>query len=700
MTDQPPEIPVQSVRQSLFERASVVWLVPMAALLVALGVAWQSYSDRGPVIEISFQSAAGMSPGETVLRYRDVDVGLVEDVAFSDNLDRVLATVRLDKDIASFVDADAQFWIIRPEVTARGVTGLDTVLSGVYIEGAWDGEPDGLVVRHEALGDPPLAAGGQAGLRIMLNASPGAALSEGAPILYKGIEVGRIGKPGLSDDGVNAQANAIVFEPYGKIITTATRFWDTSGFTFSIGTGGAELDFTSLASLIGGGVAFETIVSGGRPALDGAAFGLFADEGRARASLFDTSEGTKLNLTVVFRENFSGLAVGAPVELEGVRIGEVSSIRGIVDEDRFGDDAVRLLATLALLPSRLSLDVAEFDDPLDYFEQRVDAGLRARLVTATILTGGLKVEMIEVPDAPIELMDLSAEPYPILPSAQSEISDMTATAEGVFQRINALPIEELLVSAIGFLDAAETLVGGEDVRQVPGDVRGLIGDVRGLVASQELQTLPAEVSALVGELQLAAADMRIVTASLSEADLVARLQGAVDSATAAATGIEISVAGVPELLTSLTALSDRVASLPVETMIAQVNETLASAEMLFASKDTQALPGALATAMAEVEAAILELREGGAVRNLNQTLASAETAAAAIETAVAGLPSLAVRIETLVERAENTLSGVDQNSELSREARASLRDIRNAAKAFESLSRALERRPNSVIIGR
>jgi paraquat-inducible protein B len=691
---------VQSVRQSLFERASVVWLVPMAALLVALGVAWQSYSDRGPVIEISFQSAAGMSPGETVLRYRDVDVGLVEDVAFSDNLDRVLATVRLDKDIASFVDADAQFWIIRPEVTARGVTGLDTVLSGVYIEGAWDGEPDGLVVRHEALGDPPLAAGGQAGLRIMLNASPGAALSEGAPILYKGIEVGRIGKPGLSDDGVNAQANAIVFEPYGKIITTATRFWDTSGFTFSIGTGGAELDFTSLASLIGGGVAFETIVSGGRPALDGAAFGLFADEGRARASLFDTSEGTKLNLTVVFRENFSGLAVGAPVELEGVRIGEVSSIRGIVDEDRFGDDAVRLLATLALLPSRLSLDVAEFDDPLDYFEQRVDAGLRARLVTATILTGGLKVEMIEVPDAPIELMDLSAEPYPILPSAQSEISDMTATAEGVFQRINALPIEELLVSAIGFLDAAETLVGGEDVRQVPGDVRGLIGDVRGLVGSQELQTLPAEVSALVGELQLAAADMRIVTASLSEADLVARLQGAVDSATAAATGIEISVAGVPELLTSLTALSDRVASLPVETMIAQVNETLASAEMLFASKDTQALPGALATALAEVEAAILELREGGAVRNLNQTLASAETAAAAIETAVAGLPSLAVRIETLVERAENTLSGVDQNSELSREARASLRDIRNAAKAFESLSRALERRPNSVIIGR
>ncbi|MBT8458570.1 MAG: MCE family protein, partial [Boseongicola sp.] len=325
MSDQPPEIPVRSVRASIFERASVVWLVPMAALLVALGVAWQSYSDRGPVIEIAFDSAAGMSPGETVLRYRDVDVGLVEDVAFTDNLDRVLASVRLEKSIASFVDDSAEFWIVRPEVTARGVTGLDTVLSGVYIEGTWDSTPGGLASRHVALAEPPLAAAGQLGLRIVLNASPGAALSEGAPILYKGIEVGRIGKPGLSEDGVNARASAIIFEPYDRIVTSATRFWDTSGFTFSLGAGGAELDFTSLASLIGGGVAFETIVSGGRPAVDGAEFGLFADEGRARASLFDTTEGTELNLIVIFRENFSGLAVGAPVELEGVRIGEVSS---------------------------------------------------------------------------------------------------------------------------------------------------------------------------------------------------------------------------------------------------------------------------------------------------------------------------------------------------------------------------------------
>ncbi len=700
MSDQPPEIPIRSVRASLFERASVVWLVPLAALLIALGVAWQSYSDRGPLIEIAFESAAGMSPGETVLRYRDVDVGLVEDLAFSPNLDRVLASVRLDKNIADFVDEGSQFWIIRPEVSVRGVTGLDTVLSGVYIEGSWDAEPGGLATAHDALSDAPLAARDADGLRIVLNASPGAALTEGAPILYKGIEVGRIGKPGLSTDAVSARAEAIIFAPYDQIVTTSTRFWDASGFRFSIGAGGAELDFNSLASLIGGGVVFETIVSGGRPARDGAEFGLFADEGRARASLFNTTEGPVLNLTVVFRENFSGLSVGAPVELEGVRIGEVSSIRGIVDAARFGDEAVRLLTTLALNPERISLDAEAFEEPLDYFERRVDAGLRARLATATILTGGLKVEMIEVEDAPIELMDRDADPYPILPSTQSLISDVSATAEGVFQRINALPIEELLTSAIGFLDAAETLVGGEDVQQVPTDVRGLIDDVRGLVGSAELQGLPGKISGLVAELQAATGDLRGLTAALGKADLVARLTGAVDAAAAAALGVETSVEGVPELVASLTALSDRTAELPLETMIAQVNETLASAQTLFASDDTKALPGSLNAALSEVEAAMLELREGGAVANLNQTLASAESAAAAIETAVAGLPDLAGRLEGLVRQAENTLSGIDENSALSREAREALRDIQKAAEAFESLSRALERRPNSVILGR
>ena len=130
-----PEIDAPSAETS---RLSLVWLVPLAALLLALGVAWRAYSDRGPLIEIVFQNAAGVEAGQTAVRFRDVNVGIVEQTALSDDLKNVIVTARIDKSLAHFLDDDAQFWVVRPSVTAQGVTGIETVISGVYIEAFWD----------------------------------------------------------------------------------------------------------------------------------------------------------------------------------------------------------------------------------------------------------------------------------------------------------------------------------------------------------------------------------------------------------------------------------------------------------------------------------------------------------------------------------------------------------------------------------
>lgn len=103
-----------------------------------LGIAWKNYADRGELIYIAFENASGVVANETTLRYRDVVIGRVEEVGFSEGLSKVSVAVRVDKDIAPFLDEDATFWVVRPEVSSRGISGLSTVLSGVYIEGAWD----------------------------------------------------------------------------------------------------------------------------------------------------------------------------------------------------------------------------------------------------------------------------------------------------------------------------------------------------------------------------------------------------------------------------------------------------------------------------------------------------------------------------------------------------------------------------------
>ena len=68
MTNSIPEVEIESARRSFFERASIVWLVPVAALLIAVGIALNTWRDRGPVIEIAFPDAAGIAANETRLK--------------------------------------------------------------------------------------------------------------------------------------------------------------------------------------------------------------------------------------------------------------------------------------------------------------------------------------------------------------------------------------------------------------------------------------------------------------------------------------------------------------------------------------------------------------------------------------------------------------------------------------------------------
>ncbi|WP_112322766.1 PqiB family protein [Oceanibium sediminis] len=654
MSDTPPEVPIQTSRKSLWERASIVWLVPLAALAIALGVAWQSYSNQGPLIEILFENASGIHADETELRYRDVTVGVVEEVGFSEALEKVRVSVRLSKAVAEYVDADAAFWVVQPEVSARGVSGLDTVLSGVYIEGFWDGEPGGLVYRFDGQEQAPLQQVGQTGLLIELRSSAGTALSAASPIVFRGIEVGRLGKARLSEDGTTAIAPAVIYAPHDKLITTATRFWDTSGFTFSLGANGAELDFSSIASLISGGVTFETVVSGGESVTPGTVFEVFESEASARSSVFNVSDGQKLDITVVFEDNVAGLSTGAPVELGGVRIGEVVNLTGLIDEERFGDNRVRLLTTLSILPSRLGLQgAAGVDDALAFLSDRVSDGLRARLTTASILTGGLKIELIDVGEPGEAEMGLAAVPFPRMPSAPGEISDAAATAEGVFQRINDLPIEELMTSAIGFLDNASILISDGELRRIPGEVARLIGDARGLVGSDEVQAVPGQIGAVLTDLQAASADLAALTAQLENQDAVTRLLEAVDAAGAAAATANTAMAGLPPLITRLESLGAKVESLALESFVEDASALVREATVLISNDSLAAVPEALAGALEEIDTAVASYNAEGGTARLLAAVDAATVAAGEVDTAFEGMPGLIEELDLLAAEIRN-----------------------------------------------
>lgn len=657
MNDDLPEVSVSPARKAFLSGASVVWILPLAALVIALGVAWQSYNARGPLIAIEFENAAGIKAGETELRFRDVTVGLVENVGFTEGLGKVVAEVRVDKEVAPFIDAGSIFWVVEPEVTAQGITGLSTVLSGVYIQGSWDDSIGESTTDFKGAASPPLITANQSGLQIVFRTTANGQLTDNAPILYKGIQVGRVGRAKIDPRNNTAVVEALIFEEHRGLINESTRFWDTSGFSVNIGAAGAQIDFSSLATLVGGGVTFDTFVSGGGRVQDGTVFEIFPDKETARSSVFSASEVAPLEISVIFDDNISGLAVGAPVELSGLRIGRVEGLSGIVDFDQFGDGRVRLNANLSIQPARLGLpgDVTA-ENALAFLQERVASGLRARLASASLLTGGLKVELVIVNDAPPAQLETDGGLLPVMPTTESELSDAAATVEGVFTRINNLPIEELLNSAITFLNSAEALVADEDLRETPQDVRQLLAEVTGLVASEDVKNIPVALNATLTRIET-------LVAELEQQRLAERLLSAVDTVADSASAVSVSVEGVPELITDLRALSQKAEALQIEELITEVTALVDAAEAVVASDTTAALPAAAKDAIDQINATLTELRAGGLVTNINQTLMSARKAADNIAVTSRDLPDIATRLTSVLDEASRAVDTVNSSVE-------------------------------------
>lgn len=653
MTDQPPEVTVSPARKMFLSGASIIWAVPLLALIVALGVAWQSYNARGPLIEVEFEKGTGITARETELKYRDITVGVVERVGFTEGLERVVASIRVEKDVAPYIDSGAVFWIVQPEVSAQGITGLNTVLSGVYIEGAWDDQIGTPLERFSGSVEPPLVRADQQGLQIAFRSTANGYLTDNAPILYKGIEVGRVGRAKIDPRRNIAIVEAIIFEEHRVLVNESTRFWDASGFSVSIGPSGAEIDFSSLATLVGGGITFATFVSGGDPVTDGTIFQIFPDEETARNSVFNQSEVEPLNISVIFDDNISGLAVGAAVEMNGLNIGQVDTLSGIVDFDQFGDSRVRLNAILSIQPARLGLPgEVNAENALAFMRGQVENGMRARLVSGSLLTGGLNVEFVTVPDAEPATLAGELGTLPRMPTTESEVSDTAATVEGVFTRINNLPIEELLNSAISFLNSAEALVNDEDLRETPQDVRLLLAEISGLITSEDVQNVPVALNATLTRIEG-------LVAELEEQRLSERLLSAVDTVTETAASVTTSVEGVPALIEDLRGVAQKAEALNVEELVAEVTQLVDAADTLLRSEDTQALPAELREAVDQVNTTIAELRAAGAVNAINQTLASAQAAASNIETSTAELPAITQRLTDVLNDAASAAANID-----------------------------------------
>ena len=71
-------------------KLSGIWIIPLLAVLLGGYMVIHTWMTEGPEIEIAFKTAEGLAAGKTKVKYRNVDMGLVEEVRLSENLEGVI----------------------------------------------------------------------------------------------------------------------------------------------------------------------------------------------------------------------------------------------------------------------------------------------------------------------------------------------------------------------------------------------------------------------------------------------------------------------------------------------------------------------------------------------------------------------------------------------------------------------------------
>ena len=446
-----PEAKVQTKRSF-----SIIWVVPIIALLIGGWLTFKAMSEKGPEITITFETADGLVAGKTSVKFKDVDVGKVTKLELNDDASGVVATVEMTNNASSYLTDKTQFWVVRATVAAGEISGLGTLLSGAYI-GCNPSTEGKKQTHYKGLEKPPILTADLPGRHFVLKSKELGSLDLGSPIYYRGIKVGQV-----VDYDFDETAEAVLFkvfirDPFHKKVTDNTRFWNASGVDFTMDATGIKMDTQSLVSIMLGGVAFDLPehAQQGEQAEEDKDFLLYED----RDASNEVSYNIKQYYLMYFNQSVRGLSPGAPVEILGIKVGEVVKVELLFDQTTleflipvlvyFEPERLNLLITEEGKVARGTAKAEEIEATQKDKQGRnmvvkelVARGFRAQLKTGNLLTGQLFVDLANYPDAPPKEL-MTEQGYTVFPTIPAPFEQIVNRVDNILKKVEKVPFDKI-----------------------------------------------------------------------------------------------------------------------------------------------------------------------------------------------------------------------------------------------------------------
>lgn len=489
-------------------KISMVWIVPIVVLVLGATIVYKTIRDAGIPITLTFVSADGLEAGKTKIRYKDVDIGLVDSVRISDDATHVILGATLEKHAEKYLAETTRFWVVRPRVTLQGITGLGTLLSGAYIN--IDPGTGASAREFEGLETPPILDLDSDARQYILHSEEIGSVSVGSPIMYRGFQVGEVLSYEMMEGDTGVEIKFFVDDPHHQRVFTESKFWDVSGLDVRAGADGLDVEIASIESLMIGGIAFETSprVTKREPAPENTVFKL-----HRRHSDIDYFEGYQRTVRFFFEDSLRGLSVGAPVEYRGIKIGEVTDISAEFNSET---NEIILPVTAVIEPERFMAMGIELDYDEEAAEKRfnrfIELGMRAQLKSGSLISGALFVDLVMEPDTPVRLVGGPDDEIREIPTIQSTTEQILDSVKGVVAKLDnfmtkmdSLEIERLVSSAADTVEGMEKLVTSEDLAAAIKSVKELLDSLQPVM--EDLDKLIANADSSIVEIRTGISDI-------------------------------------------------------------------------------------------------------------------------------------------------------------------------------------------------
>ena len=477
----------------------LVWVVPLLTALIAVWLAWDTYSKRGPTITISFQTAAGLTAGQSQLKYKNVVMGTVQSIAVAPDLASVIVTVETTREAERLLLDTTVFWVVKPQLSGGNISGLDTLLSGSYIamrpheEGA--GKP-----KHQFVGleDPPILQAWTKGTTYKLETKRLGSISPGSPIFFRDLEVGTVLGWELGNLATKVTIHAFVRAPFDQYVREDSSFWNASGLSVKLAGEGISVQMESLRALLLGGVAFDTPHDAKEPpAKPDQTFTLYANFEAAKTAGFTR----RLHVLSYFPGSVAGLSAGADVTLYGLKIGEVTDVDLTYDKET---DRIVAPVHYQIDAGRIAgISAVEGLPPGTIASEFVKRGLRATLQAPSLISGQKIIALEMLPNSPPAELRREGDVFIMPASEAGGFDSITRSAGELLSKIHRIDFDRIGKSLSNAAAGLDNTINGPELKATLVSLDKAMAEVQGFTRRLDQDGAPAlkRLPAIAAELQ-------------------------------------------------------------------------------------------------------------------------------------------------------------------------------------------------------